>query len=456
MNNFTNNILLDVDSYKISHFEQYPPKTQYVSSYIESRGGKFDYTTFFGLQAWIMNLRVPTVTEIMEANEIFTANGYNFNLEGWLAINRLGYLPIQIQAVPEGTNVPTSNVLVQIRNTDPRFPWLTSWLETSLLRAIWYPTTVCTISNTIRRICEEYVELTCDEGETLVDFMLNDFGSRGASSFESSALGGTAHLVNFMGSDNIPAIPFIRRYYGATMPSGSIPAAEHSTITSWGRENEALAYKNMINKFDGEGKIFAVVSDSYDIFNAVSNIWGGELKADVQNLKGRLVVRPDSGDPVETPIKVIELLMEKFGYTVNSKGYKVLPPFIRVIQGDGINEKTIEEILNRLAIKDIAASNINFGMGGALLQGLDRDTQRFAMKASAVMHNDLWTDVYKDPVGGGKTSKRGRLALTKDEYGFFKTVRQGEGKNLLVNVYEDGQILKIDTLDTIRTRAKMK
>ncbi|AKJ40668.1 nicotinate phosphoribosyltransferase [Pragia fontium] len=453
------NLILNTDSYKTSHFLQYPQGTEYVSSYIESRGGSYPKTLFFGLQIFIKQyLTKPiTLTDINEAEEVLAMHGLPFNYEGWMHILKQhnGYLPLEIEAVPEGTLVPTGNVLVQVVNTDPQCAWLTSYIETALLRAIWYPTTVATVSKACHTILDAYLSETADNLNSL-PFKLHDFGARGASSEESVAIGSLAHLVNFMGTDSLSGVMAARRYYHKEMAGFSIPAAEHSTITSWGREGEAAAYANMLRRFGGKGKTVAVVSDSYDIWNAIDNIWGGELKSQVENNGGTLVIRPDSGEPVEIVPEAIERLMAKFGYTINSKGYKVLPDFIRLIQGDGVSVSSIEEILYEMKKRKLSAENVSFGMGGELLQKVNRDTQRFAMKASAICINGEWKDVYKDPITDRvKRSKKGRLALINQQ-GEFKTVSRNSidpSENLLIPIYRDGQLIMDYSLDNIRLLA---
>ncbi|SUB84210.1 putative nicotinate phosphoribosyltransferase [Pragia fontium] len=453
------NLILNTDSYKTSHFLQYPQGTEYVSSYIESRGGSYPKTLFFGLQIFIKQyLTKPiTLTDINEAEEVLAMHGLPFNYEGWMHILKQhnGYLPLEIEAVPEGTLVPTGNVLVQVVNTDPQCAWLTSYIETALLRAIWYPTTVATVSKACHTILDAYLSETADNLNSL-PFKLHDFGARGASSEESVAIGSLAHLVNFMGTDSLSGVMAARRYYHKEMAGFSIPAAEHSTITSWGREGEAAAYANMLRRFGGKGKTVAVVSDSYDIWNAIDNIWGGELKSQVENNGGTLVIRPDSGEPVEIVPEAIERLMAKFGYTINSKGYKVLPDFIRLIQGDGVSVSSIEEILCEMKKRKLSAENVSFGMGGELLQKVNRDTQRFAMKASAICIDGEWKDVYKDPITDRvKRSKKGRLALINQQ-GEFKTVSRNSvdpSENLLIPIYRDGQLIMDYSLDNIRLLA---
>jgi len=459
----TKNIILNVDSYKASHYKQYPPGTQYVSSYIESRGGKFDSTLFFGLQVFIKDWLLTPITkaDIDEAEEIFKAHGEPFNREGWERVLNVhkGFLPIQIRAVAEGSVVPVKNALVEVVNSDPELPWLTSYVETALLRAVWYPTTVATLSYNIKKVVTKFLEKTADKPMESLGFMLNDFGSRGVSSYESSAIGGLAHLVNFIGTDNIPAIVAAKKYYGCSMAGFSIPAAEHSTITSWGKENESKAYRNMVNQFK-DNKILAVVSDSYDLENAVKNIWGKELKDEVINSGARVVIRPDSGDPVTMAVNCVNWLIDAFGSTTNSKGFKVLPPYVRVIYGDGINLDSITDICQALTNYSLSVENICFGMGGGLLQQLDRDTMRFAMKASAIMIDGVSHDVYKDPrTDPGKQSKRGVQCLFINADGKYVTdtihnayLYKTKAMRL---VYKDGLDFVNDTLQQIRERSTL-
>jgi len=242
------NILLNTDSYKVSMFKQYPAGTTGVYSYIESRGGEYDTTLFFGLQAFIKEYLLEPITQadIDVADEILTAHGEPFNRAGWQYIldQHKGFLPLVIRAVPEGTVVPVSNVLATVENTDPECFWLTTYLETALLRAVWYPTTVATQSKSIKKVIQHYLEMTGDP--TTISFKLHDFGARGVSSMESAGIGGAAHLVNFMGSDTITGVLYAREYYGAGVAGFSIPAAEHSTITSWGRANSKRKLSTLV------------------------------------------------------------------------------------------------------------------------------------------------------------------------------------------------------------------
>jgi len=473
------NLLLNTDSYKVSMFKQYPVGTTGVYSYIESRGGKYDQTLFFGLQAFIKEYLLEPITQrdIDVAASILETHGEPFNREGWQYIldAHKGFLPLVIRAVPEGTVVPVSNVLVTVENTDPKCFWLTTYLETALLRAVWYPTTVATQSWTIKKVIADYLEKTGDPAG--IDFKLHDFGARGVSSLESAAIGGAAHLVNFMGTDTISGLLFAAEYYNAGIAGFSIPAMEHSTVTSWGREKEVEAYRNMLKQFGREGSILAVVSDSYDIFNAASKLWGEELKDEVIASGATVVIRPDSGDPVEVNVKLVQILGEKFGYTTNAKGFRVLNN-VRLIQGDGINELTVRSILGAFMAMGWSADNIAFGMGGALLQIVDRDTQRFAMKCSAMSTTKLvvdgdqgtryvetWFDVQKDPItDSGKKSKAGRVKLWTNSGGEFASgvtaptgwSDKGIGgwTEALVPVYWNGNLSKEYTFDEVRANAR--
>jgi len=452
------NLLLNTDSYKPSHTFQYPPGTEYVYSYIESRGGRFDRTVFFGLQMWLKEYLSNPITraDIEEAAEFWAAHGEPFYREGWEYIleKHNGHLPVVINAVPEGTVVPVKNVLATIVNTDPKCWWLPGFLETAMLRAVWYPTTVATNSWYCKQIIKAALEKSSDDQAQVV-FKLHDFGARGVSSQESAAIGGVAHLVNFMGSDTVAGVLAARKYYHEPMAAFSIPAAEHSTITSWGREHEVDAYRNMLKQFARPGSLVAVVSDSYDIMNATSNIWGGVLRDEVVASGATVVVRPDSGNSLTVPVDVVAALADKFGYTVNSKGYKVLPGCVRVIQGDGITPDTLPVILDNLLAAGFAADNIAFGMGGGLLQQVNRDSQRFAMKCSAVMINGTWREVFKDPAGDhSKASKRGQLALINDGEGWQTVSREGNAwRDQLLQVWRNGDLQQEWTLAEIRERS---
>jgi len=436
------NIILNSDSYKAGHYRQYPPGTEYVYSYIEARSGIHPSVVAFGLQAFLKEyLTNPfTMDDIDEAEAIFSAHGVPFNRAGWeyILTEHKGFLPLEIKMVPEGTKVGIRNVMATMVNTDSNVPWLTNYMETAVLRAIWYPTTVATNSYYVKQSLIDFWKKSSMSPIESLDFKLHDFGARGVSSNESAGIGGMAHLINFMGTDTIEALRYASEYYGADMAGFSIPAAEHSTITSWGEDRETDAYRNMINSFDSP--IVAIVSDSYDLMNAVSNIYGGTLKMEIMNSGKTIVVRPDSGNPAEIVVETINGLIQKFGYTRNAKGYKVLPDCIRVIQGDGITPESLKLIITAMDNAALSIDNIAFGMGGGLLQMCNRDTYGFAQKASAIQIDGVWNDVYKNPkTDPAKASKRGRFL--DESYG-------------LQTVFIDGALKNEITFDEVRANSR--
>lgn len=457
------NICLGSDSYKFSHPDQYPSNVEHVYSYLEARGGSYPGVIPFGQQGNLMRYfvgQVVTNEKIEEARDIIGSHFGNTTLfnaaeEMWKHIvdKHGGMLPLEIKSVPEGTLVPVRNVLMTAVNTCPEHKCraLTNFCETKLMH-VWHPMTVATRSYYLKKIILKYLEETGDP--SLIDFKLHDFGYRGVSSEESAAMGGAGHLVNSKGTDNMAAILFCRKYYGEPMAGFSIPASEHSTMTAWGEANEADACRNMLDTYpDG---LVACVSDQYDIYKLCRNVWGKTLRDKILNRKGTLVVRPDSGDPLEVLPPVFEILGNAFGTEINNKGYQVLNPHIRVIQGDGINETTLPEILEKLKSLKWSADNIAFGSGGGLLQQMDRDTCKMAFKCSAVYRNGIWQDVYKNPVtDSGKTSKRGRLVLRKEGHLFFteKWTPERAKEDYMRTVFLNGEMVVTDTLAQIRARA---
>jgi nicotinamide phosphoribosyltransferase len=454
------NPILLTDSYKTTHWVQYPPKTSEVYSYLESRGGTFDEIIFTGLQyqlkKYLTGQRI-VAGDISEASELLSAHfgtDRMFNKAGWEHILRYheGRWPVLIKAAPEGTPIRIHNVLLTIENTCPECFWVTNYLET-LIMQVWYPITVATISRDIKRIITKYLKKTGDQG--LIDFKLHDFGFRGVSSVESALIGGMAHLVNFKGTDTLAAVWGARKYYNEPCAGFSIPASEHSTITSWGQDGETNAFANMLAQYP-TGYV-ACVSDSFNIYKAIKDKWGTALRDTVMKRDGTLVVRPDSGKPEQVVLECLRLLGEAFGYSINDKGYKVLNPHVRLIQGDGVNIGSIAEILHAMDKMDWSADNVAFGMGGALLQKLDRDTQKMAIKCSSVTVDGIMRDVFKDPITDqGKISMRGKLILV-DRGGrlFTQPASLGVGDDLLIDVFKDGNMLVDHTFQSVRERATL-
>jgi len=455
------NLLLSSDSYKYFHYKIYPPKTTNIYSYFESRGGKWNNTCFFGLQYFLkeyLSGEVVTRNKISEAYDIIGQTFHDnniFNFDGWKYIldKYHGKLPISIKAVSEGSIVGTSNILFSMENTDPNCAWLTNFLE-ALLVQIWYPISVSTQSREMKRILLKYLEKTGTPSD--INFKLHDFGERGVSSMESAGIGGLAHLVHFQGTDTVPALKFGHKYYNYEMAGFSLPATEHSTVCSWGRENEAKMMEFAIDTVPTG--LLALVCDSYDIYNVCENILGEQLHDKIMARNGTIIVRPDSSDPKTLIPQLLTILGNKFGFTTNSKDYKVLDPHIRMIWGDGINYDSLEPICKSIIAKGWSIDNIAFGSGGGLLQQLNRDTLKFAFKCSSAIVDGKQIEVYKDPVTDpGKRSKRGRLALIKTPNG-YQTVPQdtvGPERDFLQEVFRDGVLLKEWTLDEIRERARL-
>jgi nicotinamide phosphoribosyltransferase len=437
--------------------------TETVSSYFESRNGaRFDETVFVGLQALLIEHLVGVVVtreKIEQAAKLSKAHFGNdkiFNRAGWEYIlnEHGGKLPVRIMAVPEGTPVTVSNVMMTVENTDPKCFWLTNHLET-LLTHVWYASTVATLSRETKKIIKHYLERTADNLGGL-NFMLHDFGFRGVSSVESAAMGGMGHLVNFLGTDTVVAMEAAMEYYDADINNlaFSVPATEHSVMTSGGPEGEVAVVRRLIEAYpDG---ILAMVIDSYNDKNFITNVIGKTLKDEILGRNGVTVFRPDSGDPEQVTLDVVERLGAAFGFTRNNKGYRVLNPKVRVLWGDGIDMRGVDNILGTLLVNGWSAENMVFGMGGGLLQKVNRDTQRFAFKCSAQKRNGVWYDIYKNPLDKSKASKRGHLALVRNADGKLETIPARDTTyNLLVPVFENGVLLKRYTFAEVRKNAEI-
>lgn len=469
---FVKNQILQTDAYKLTHYKQYPEKTEKVYSYLESRGGMFDSTVFFGLQAILLDnysnsrtenrITPKKVDEAEEvANQIF---GYKyFNREGWdLIVNEhQGLLPLKIKAVQEGTVVPTRNVLMTIENTDPRLPWLTNFVESQLLQ-VWYPITVATLSHEIKKLIKKYANQTGVDEVGVCH--LNDFGFRGTSSHQSASIGGAAHLLSFMGTDNLEAIRFIDNYYidpqvSAASYALSVMATEHSTTTIYGEENEEKAYDRFI-EITPDDAILSVVADSYDFFNAVDYIIGQKLMDKIITRKGRFIVRPDSGHPPHITVQCLDYLANRFpSKRVTKNGYKLLNEKVGIIYGDWMSYDMIEEVCQAMIEAGFAVhpDNVVFGMGGKLLQQVNRDTQKFAIKCSHAEIDGKPVDVFKRPKTdlAQKSSKRGKLKLIRIEdskgENVFKTVPESHpGEDVLETVFLNGEVVKTQTFGEIK------
>jgi nicotinamide phosphoribosyltransferase len=427
------------DSYKVSHYQQYPPNTKRIYSYFESRGNGskeyvFDEVTFFGLQYFIQKYLVGNVVtqeKIKQAKMVYDDHFIGpkgmFYEKGWQHIldKHDGKLPIVIKAVPEGTVVGTKNVLFTLENTDDECFWLVNFLET-LLVEVWYPMSVATSSREQKKIIGHYLKKTGTDPlkYPLYPTKLHDFGYRGVSSHESAGIGGAGHLVNFAGTDTVAALVVAKEFYSAKDYStgNSIPASEHSTITSWGKDHEKDALENMLNQYPD--RPVACVSDSYNVYRATEKIWGEELNEMImkRDRANPLVIRPDSGEPTEVIPRLLRIICAKF-HCKEVQGadgvmYKVIDAPVGLIQGDGVSIESIPMIMEAMILDGFAAENIVLGSGGALLQKLNRDTLKCAFKCSEITRDINGkresSYVFKDPIEDrGKRSKQGVLTLYK-------------------------------------------
>lgn len=466
------NNINDTDSYKFSHFVQYLDGMEVMESYLEARGGEFKTCTLAGLQVILHKYlaKVFTLKDVDEAEQFALAHGEPFFRAGWVHIlnKYAGKMPVRIRAIPEGMVIPTSNVMMTITSvTDPMCFWITNWLETMLSR-VWYPSVIATTSREIKKVWMEYLELSSDDPSAEIGFKHHDFGSRGVTCQEQAALGGAAHLMSFLGSDNVAGVMTANHYYDEPMTGFSIPATEHSTMTVWGREHEYEALEHWITKTlvertvpAGLPKLSACVGDSYDIYKFVTMVCGDNLQTLIKNSGGTLVIRPDSGMPEDVLpclLTIFERDLPAGEVTVNSKGYKVLPSYLRIIWGDGINRRSMKEILKFITDIGWSASNIAFGSGGGLLQDVNRDTQKFAFKCSFAQVNGKAINVSKDPITDpGKRSKSGRLDLIRMPDGSVKTVSLPFGMiehpdSVMNTVFENGEILHHTTFAECRSR----
>jgi nicotinamide phosphoribosyltransferase len=449
------------DLYKVGHWLQYPKSTTNIYSYLEARGGKYDYTVFFGLQvileAYLKGQYVDP--EEIDAAEKWFESKFGttkyFNRKGWEHIldEHKGRLPIEIKAVPEGTIVPNHNVLMTVENTDPEVPWITNYVEPPLLHT-YLGSDVATLSREVKKNLTEYAAIA---GETVSLFHLNDFGYRGAPTDEDAEVGGAAHLINFDGTDTAVGILAAEEFYDAKNVGGSVLAAEHSTITAHGKMNESYAYAQIINACPDTHTV-SLVCDSYDAINAVSNIFGNELRELIMKRKGKVVIRPDSGNPIEMATKTLELLWANFGGTVNERGYKVLDPHVGVIYGDYISPNMIDQIMHKIVLeKKFAPSNLIFGMGGELLAKKSRDDLGFSFKCSCAKVGGEWRDVFKEPkTDMFKASKRGKLRLVRNKNGGLETLPKYSGESdELVRVFCNGEVVKRWSFDEVRERAAL-
>lgn len=476
------------DFYKVSHREQYPENTEVVYSTWIPRSNKYfpnaDKVVAFGIQSFVKKYLIEYFNQHFFSrskqevvNEYirflkFTLNVENPNSTHIEELHDLGYLPIVIKAVKEGTRVPMRVPMMVMENTNDKFFWLTNYLETIISNELWLPSTSATIAYTYREILDKYALQTTGTTEG-VGFQGHDFSMRGMGAFEASISSGAGHLLSFVGTDTIPAIAYHEEYYNANIEhelvGTSIPATEHSVMCSYGNANEFELFKHLMTSVYPRG-LFSVVSDTWDFWKVVGE-YLPQLKQEIMDRDGKVVIRPDSGDPVKivtgdpnanTELErkgLIECLWDIFGGTVTDQGYKLLDSHIGAIYGDSITLERAKHILSILEKKGFASTNIVFGIGSYTYQYNTRDTFGFAMKATYVKVNGEDRLIYKDPKtdDGTKKSLRGKVHVVNNN-GELKAIDGFDSKtnirtpDMLEVVFENGKLVRDDTLSSIRER----
>jgi nicotinamide phosphoribosyltransferase len=477
---------LAIDGYKLSHRQQYPDHTTRVYSNWTPRMSRLDNVdavTFFGLQYFLKRYLGEEWENFFAMPESLVINRYQRRVDGYLGPNNigtahiaglhaLGYLPLEFRAVPEGTRVPLRVPMLTVENTHDDFFWLVNYFETIMSNILWMPCTSATIARQYRKIFDHAARITGGPAE-FVDWQGHDFSFRGLPGLEAAQLSGAAHLLYFTGTDTIPAIELIEDYYGPLaddyLIGGSVTATEHSVMCAGGELTETETFARLMNLYPGG--IVSVVSDTWDLWNVLTNILPG-LRDQIMTRDGKLVIRPDSGDPVKivcgdwdapqgSPARkgVIELLWEQFGGTETEEGYKLLDPHVGCIYGDSITMERAAHICAGLMAKGFSPSNMVFGIGSFTYQYNTRDTFGFAMKATWVEVDGQGIDIFKQPItdDGMKNSAKGRLAVLEQD-GVLTLINQAtpaqEAASVLRPVWRDGKFIEIDTFDQIRARAR--
>ena len=488
------NPLMSIDFYKADHRRQYPEGTEYVYSNFTPRSARLanvldgfdERVVFVGLQAYIKRvLQDQWNREFFEKSKDEVILKYKKRMDTSLgegaipmdhieALHDLGYLPLKIKALEEGSRVNIKVPMFTVVNTIPEFYWLTNYIETSISAEVWKPCTTATLAYECKRLLTEYAKKTGAPFDT-IPIQAHDFSFRGMSGAEDAALSGLGHLTSFMGTDTVAAIDYAEDLYNATEAVGvSVPATEHSVMCMGTKESEIETFKRLINDLYPTG-IVSIVSDTWDFWKVITE-FAVELKQDIlsriPNALGlaKTVFRPDSGDPVKiicgdpdaeagTPEHkgAVECLWETFGGTETDKGYKLLNERVGLIYGDSITLERAQAILSQLEAKGFASTNIVFGVGSYTYQYLTRDTFGFAMKATWGQVNGEGRAIFKDPITdkGEKKSAAGLLRVEKTDQGFELFDRQSheeEAGGAFETVFADGKLVKETTFEEIRSR----
>lgn len=484
------NPMFNTDGYKLDHRRQYPKGTEYVYSNWTARGSRIPEVTevtFFGLQYALRKRLMEDFEPFFAADVEEVCAEYQEMLDSYLgpndigtdhirALHNLGYIPLEFKALPEGTKVPLRVPMLTVENTLPEFYWLTNYFETIMSAELWMPMTSATIAGRIRGLMDEWALKTTGTTEG-VGFCGHDFSMRGMAGLDASIISAMGHLVAFTGTETVPVLGAIKKYYPMTgFLAGTVPATEHSVMCAGGQEDEMETFSRLMGIYPGG--ILSVVSDTWDFFGVLTNILPA-LKDQIMARDGKLVIRPDSGDPADIICGTadtesggydaeskgaIQLLWEIFGGTVNEQGYKVLDPHIGLIYGDAMNYDRINDINQRLADKGFASTNWVAGIGSFNYQYQTRDTFGFAMKATNVVIEGEERAIFKDPKtdNGLKKSLKGRIRVTRGLSGNLVAEDEvlpgsegytGSGSDLLQTVWKDGAFVKEVTFDEVRANA---
>lgn len=459
------------DFYKTDHRRQYPKGTTLIYSNLTPRGSRIegvDRVVVFGIQYFIKDYLIRRFNEgffkqpkekvmAQYKRRMDTALGPNaFPIDHIAALHDLGYLPIRIKAMPEGSLCSLRVPFLTIHNTKPEFFWLTNFIETVMSSVIWGAVNSATIANEYRKILTRYAWVT--NGSTdFVQWQGHDFSMRGMFGLEAGIISGMGHLTSFTGTDTIPAIDALEAFYNADaekeLIGGSVPATEHSVMCMGGSESELDTYRRLLTEVYPSG-IVSIVSDTWDYWHVFDNILPA-LKEEILARNGKLVVRPDSGDPVKVTIESIERLWDLFGGTITDMGYKQLDSHVGIIYGDSITIERCKAICEGLKKKGFASTNMVLGIGSYTYQYNTRDTLGFAMKSTYGEVDGKGFEIFKAPKtdSGIKNSAKGLLRVNKDGT-LSECVSWSEEGGLLETVFLDGKLVKEYSLSEIRDRIK--
>lgn len=493
--------MLLTDGYKLDHRRQYPKGTEYVYSNWTPRSNEYfpqatDGAVVFGIQYFIKKYLIEYFNkEFFDVDEEVAVKKFKRRIDTFLgenevgtehirALHKLGYLPIKIKALPEGSVCPIRVPMLTVVNTHPDFFWITNFLETLMSCELWLPMTSATTARVYRKEIERHANKTGFSKDIELGFLCHDFSMRGMAGLEASITSGMGHLTSFIGSETIPAVDAIEEYYNVDaekeLVSGTVPATEHSVMCAGGIEDEFGTFKRLLTELYPQGYV-SIVSDTWDLFKVVTD-YVPRLKQEILARDGRLVIRPDSGNPVNIICGytneeleytfneiddaekkgVYELLWDIFGGTINEKGYKVLDPHIGVIYGDSITIERQAEIYKRLEDKGFAATNLVLGIGSYTYQYRTRDSLGFAMKATWCQINGEPKEIFKQPKtdSGMKNSLKGLIQVLQDDNGKYYAkdcvTKDEEQNSCLETIFENGKLVKETSLSEIRERLSKK